>query len=132
MHPLNRYQVQIYAATRIVVGFLFACHGAEKLWGIASGDSALQAAFLYPAAGIESVGGVLITLGLFTSWTALICSGQMAVGYFVFHQPTGLIPLLNGGELAVLFCWIFLLIAARGAGIWSLDALRESGTAEAS
>ncbi len=77
MHPLNRYENQIYAATRIVVGFLFVCHGAAKLLDISSGDSQLPGAALYPAAAIESIGGLLIMLGLFTNWAAFISSGEI-------------------------------------------------------
>jgi putative oxidoreductase len=83
---------------------------------------------LYPAMVIETVGGALIVLGLFTRWAAFLCSGEMAVAYFYAHQPRGIIPLLNRGDTPVLFCWIFLLIAAKGAGIWSLDFRREAGS----
>lgn len=128
MELLRRYGDQIYAAMRIVVGFLFVSHGVQKVLLIIGGGGEMPAAILYPAAVIESVGGALITLGLFTRWTAFICSGQMAVAYFMAHQPRGLIPLLNRGDPAVLFSFIFLLMAARGAGVWSLDALRGAGS----
>ncbi len=134
MEFLKRYQEQIYAAMRIVVGFLFVSHGSQKVLTAFSGEIPTQipAALFYPAAVIEAVGGALITLGLFTPWAAFICSGEMAVGYFIAHQPRGIIPLLNGGDMAVLFCWIFLLMAARGAGIWSLDSLRGAASGGAS
>ncbi len=95
----------------------------------------MPAAILYPAAVIEFVGGALITLGLFTRWTAFICSGQMAVAYFIGHVAASsgiavLMPLLNRGDPAVLFSFIFLLMAARGAGVWSRDALRAAGSGE--
>ena len=128
MELLRRYEDQIYAAMRIVVGFLFVSHGVQKVLLIVGGGGEMPAAILYPAALIEAVGGALITLGLFTPWTAFICSGEMAVAYFMAHQPQGLIPLLNRGDPAVLFCFIFLLMAAKGAGIWSLDALRGAGS----
>ena len=128
MGLLRRYEDQIYAAMRIVVGFLFVSHGVQKVLLIIGGGGQMPAAILYPAALIESVGGALITLGLFTPWAAFICSGQMAVAYFMAHQSQGLIPLLNRGDPAVLFCFIFLLMAAKGAGIWSLDALRGAGS----
>ena len=126
MKFLKRYQDQIYAAMRIVVGFLFVSHGIQKVLTAFSGELPMQmpALIFYPAAAIETVGGALIMLGLFTPWAAFVCSGQMAVAYFIAHQPQGIIPLLNRGDSAVLFCWIFLLMAARGAGIWSLDHLR--------
>ena len=138
MGLLRRYEDQIYAAMRIVVGFLFVSHGVQKVFRIIEGGGEMPTdwswtelrAFLslYPAGLIETVGGALITIGLFTRWTAFICSGQMAVAYFMAHQPHGLIPLLNRGDVAVLLCFIFLLMAAKGAGIWSLDALRGAGS----
>ena len=125
MELLRRYEDQIYAAMRIVVGFLFVSHGVQKvLLIIGGGDMPMAAATLYPAAVIESVGGALITLGLFTRWTAFICSGQMAVAYFMAHQPQGLLPIQNHGELAVVYCWLFLVFAVRGSGIWSIDDAR--------
>ncbi len=130
MELLRRYEDQIYAAMRIVVGFLFVSHGVQKVLLIIGGGGDMPAPILYPAAVIETVGGALITLGLFTRWTAFICSGQMAVAYFMAHQPRGLIPLLNRGDPAVLFSFIFLLMAAKGAGVWSLDALRGAGSGE--
>lgn len=125
---LRRYETQIYAAMRIVVGFLFVSHGVQKLVHLlATGEAPMPPPLFYPAMLIETVGGALITLGLFTPWAAFICSGQMAVAYFIAHQPNGLIPLLNRGDPPALFAWIFLFIAAKGAGIWSLDSLRRPG-----
>jgi putative oxidoreductase len=125
MDFLKRYEDPIYAVTRVVVGFLFFCHGASKLSTLLSGG-ALQgpAAILWPAAIIEAVGGAMVAFGLFTVWAAFIASGQMAVAYFLAHQKDGLLPIQNKGELAALYSWIFLVIAARGAGIWSVDAVR--------
>ncbi len=127
MNLLGRYEAQIYALMRIVVGFLFASHGAQKVLGIVSGtESQMPAALLYPAAAIELLGGTLILFGLFTRWAAFISSGMMAVAYFMWHQPQALLPLQNRGELAALLCWVFLFIAARGAGTWSVDGSRSS------
>ena len=124
---LGRHEAQIYALMRIVVGFLFASHGGQKVLGIVSGTaSQMPPALLYPAAAIELVGGTLILFGLFTRWAAFIASGMMAVAYFMAHQPQALLPLLNRGEPAVLYCWVFLFIAARGAGTWGVDASRSS------
>ncbi len=118
---LDNYQDKIFALTRIVVCFLFLCHGAQKLFG--EGGPGLVS--LMGLAGvIELVGGLLIMFGLFTKWAAFICSGQMAVAYFMVHLPRGLLPINNGGELAALYSWVFLYIAARPAGIWSLENLR--------
>ncbi len=128
MNFLKPYEDRIYAAMRIVVGFLFVSHGIQKLLRILDGE-ALGTPLLYGAAVIEAVGGALITIGLFIPWAAFICSGQMAVAYFIAHQPQGILPLVNRGDLPVLFCWIFLFMAVKGAGIWSLDSLRGSSAA---
>jgi len=121
MDFLGRYQPQIYAATRIVVGLLFAHHGAQKLFGFFGGAPAeMPALLLYAAGGIELVCGLLVAIGLYTRPAAFLASGTMAVAYFMVHQPMGLLPILNRGELAALYCWVFLLIAACGDGIWSL------------
>jgi len=117
---LGSHADRIYAIFRIVVGFLFACHGAQKLFG-AFGGQPVQIASLMGLAGIiEFFGGVLVMIGLFTSWAAFIASGMMAVAYFMAHFPGGFWPIENKGEPAVLYCFAFLYIAARGAGPWSL------------
>ncbi len=120
MEFLTRFQQPIYALMRIVVGFLFACHGAQKLFGLFGGVPGEMNALLYVAGVIELVGGALVALGLFTRYAAFLCSGQMAVAYFMVHQPGGLLPIQNRGELAALYAWIFLHISAQGDGIWSL------------
>lgn len=120
---LGRWSEQIYAVLRIVVGFLFACHGAQKLFGVLGGQQATEPLMI--AAGvIELGGGLLVLLGFFAAFAAFIASGQMAVAYFMAHAPQGLWPIQNGGELAVLYCFVFLYIAAHGAGIWSIDQVR--------
>jgi putative oxidoreductase len=125
---LAKYTEQLYAVLRIVAGFLFACHGAQKLFGVLGGEKVPPGAGLPFVAGIiELVAGVLILLGLFTSIAAFIAAGEMAVAYFMVHQPGGGLPIQNKGELAVLYCFVFLYIAARGSGIWSLDGLRRPG-----
>lgn len=119
---LGKYSNFFYALMRIVAGFLFACHGAQKLFGVLGGQK--QEAPLMIAAGvIELVGGILIAVGFLTSIVALVCSGQMAVAYFMRHASGGLWPIVNKGELAVLFCFVFLYIASVGSGILSIDAL---------
>lgn len=110
-----------YTLLRIVAGLLFACHGAQKLFGVFGGHR-VPIASQYGAAGIiEVTCGLLIALGLVTSIAAFIASGEMAVAYFHVHAPRGYFPIQNGGEPAVLFCFIFLYIATRGAGAWGLD-----------
>ncbi|TXK52610.1 DoxX family protein [Pontibacter qinzhouensis] len=119
--PLSPY---LYAILRIVAGIMFAMHGSQKLFGIPGDKDPVELASLMGVAGvIELVGGILIAIGLFASIAAFICSGQMAVAFFMSHFPQGWNPLLNGGELSVLYCFLFLYIASRGAGIWSLDSL---------
>ena len=112
---------------RIILGFLFLQHGTAKLFGaphVAMFDG-LQVFSLMGVAGIlELVGGALLLLGLFTRPVAFILSGQMAAAYFMAHAPQGFLPILNGGELAVLYSFIFLYFAAAGGGAFSLDGLR--------
>jgi putative oxidoreductase len=135
---LERYSGQIYALVRIVVGFLFLCHGVDKLQflttatsyaGNEAGYAQMPPALGWTAGLIEAVGGFLVCIGLFAGPAAFVTSGMMAVAYFMAHQPQGLLPIQNHGEPAVLYCWIFLLIAARGAGIWSADAARSGSAA---
>jgi putative oxidoreductase len=120
---LSRHSERIFAAFRFVAGILFACHGAEKLFG-AFGSPAMTSNPMMLAAGIiEFAGGILIAVGFLTPWVAFICSGQMAVAYFMAHAKGGFWPIENKGELAVLFCFAFLYIAARGAGPYSVDGM---------
>jgi putative oxidoreductase len=119
--PFGRYTEQTYALLRIVAGFLFAFHGAQKLFGMFGGTAQPLVSLMGLAGVIEFFGGLLITLGLFTWITAFIAAGEMAVAYFYAHQGQALWPIQNRGELAALYCFVFLFIAARGAGIWSLD-----------
>ncbi len=127
MSFLKPYENQIYALARIAVGFLFFCHGAAKIFGVFGGAPEGAPAFvIYGAGGIELVGGLMVAAGVYTTLAALICSGQMAVAYFLVHQKDGLLPIQNHGELAALYSWIFLVIAVKGSGIWSVDASRSS------
>jgi putative oxidoreductase len=117
---------------RIVAGFLFLFHGAQKLlaWptGVGPGNTTVPLMSLMGLAGIiELFGGSLICVGLFTRLVAFIASGEMAVAYFRAHAPRGPWPLVNMGELAVLYCILFLYLAAAGPGPWSLDAMRRGG-----
>jgi putative oxidoreductase len=120
----ERYAPQTYALMRIVFGFQFLCHGLQK-FGMFGGEAA--ALFSWPrgvAGPLEVIFGICILIGLLTRPIAFLASGEMAVAYFLAHQPRGPLPILNGGEAAVLFCFAFLYMAARGAGIWSVDAAR--------
>jgi putative oxidoreductase len=123
MNFLRKYQEPLYAVLRIVAGLLFACHGAQKLFGVFGGPQASQP--LMMAAGvIEFGGGLLIAIGFLTGIAAFVASGEMAVAYFMAHFPSGWLPLLNHGELAVVYCFLFLYIAARGGGAASVDGRR--------
>lgn len=118
---LGKFSSQAYALLRIVAGFLFLCHGLQKVFGLFGGGGFGGLPPLMKAAGlIELVGGSLILIGLVTSWSAFVCSGEMAVAYFMNHQPGAALPIQNGGERAVLFCFIFLFLATMGDGTWSV------------
>ena len=126
------FQTQAYAAMRIVAGFLFLWHGAQKFLGF-------PAEFPYPlnpmliiAGAIELVGGALIMVGFMTRWAAFVCSGLMAAAYWMVHgsqmfsDGVKFFPLVNEGELAALYCFVFLFISAHGAGIWSVDGASDT------
>lgn len=117
------------ALLRLVTAFLFIQHATAKLFGVphVAALDGVQLTSLFGAAGvIELVGSALLLLGLWTRQAAFILSGEMAFAYFIAHAPHGsvLSPILNGGESAVLFCFIFLMIAAAGGGAWTLDGRR--------
>ncbi len=117
---LGVFSGPIYALMRIVVGLLFACHGAQKLFGALGGEPVPLVTLIGLGGVIEFFGGLCIMLGVFTSWAAFLASGMMAVAYFMVHQPQGALPIQNRGEMAAAYCWVFLYIASRGAGSWSL------------
>ncbi|MUL82367.1 MULTISPECIES: DoxX family protein [unclassified Mycolicibacterium] len=124
---LNTYSPVVLGVFRVVFGFLFALHGASKLfaWPVDMGGTAPVGSWPIWYAGVLELGlGLLILVGLFTHIAAFIACGQMAFAYLTEHQPQGLLPLENGGELAVLYCFGFLLLAALGGGAFALDAVR--------
>ncbi|EJF08249.1 MULTISPECIES: DoxX family protein [Pontibacter] len=126
---LGPYSPQLYAILRIVSGLMFAMHGTQKLFGWPGDGSTVELASMMGVAGIvELVAGLMIAFGFLTGWAAFIASGQMAVAFFTAHLPEGWNPLLNNGEKAVLYCFLFLYMAARGSGIWSIDAAMGRGT----
>jgi len=122
MKFLDNYQEQAYALLRITAGFMFLLHGTQKFFNFPQQYTYGELGFLSIAAGsIELIGGVLIILGLTTRGAAFLCSGTMAVAYWLVHGTKSFYPLVNGGELAALYCFIFLFIACKGSGIWSMD-----------
>lgn len=122
---LSAYEDRLYALMRAFTGFLFLWHGMQKLFGFPGAMPPGVPAFITWVAGpIELVGGVLVMLGLFTRPAAFLASGLMAFAYWLGHGTHALLPVVNGGEIAVLYCFAFLFIAARGGGTWSVDAAR--------
>ena len=118
----------LLAALRIITGLMFLAHGTAKLvqWPfVEMFKDGVPLASLFGIGGlIEVVGGALIVVGLFTRPVAFVLAGMMAVAYFMFHAPASFYPIINGGELAILYCFVFLYLAAQGAGALSLDARR--------
>ncbi len=118
---LAPFRATLYACLRIVAGLLFSLHGVQKVLGVLGRPAPVDLMSQMGVAGvIETVAGLGIALGLYASPLAFLASGQMAVAYFTAHLPQGPWPILNGGELAALYCWLFLYIAATGSGKWSL------------
>lgn len=118
---LDGREDQAYALLRIVTGFLFIWHGTQKLFNFPADFPYPLNPLMYAAGTIEMVGGALVMIGLLTRPAAFICSGTMAVAYWMVHGMNNFFPILNNGELSAFFCFAFLFIAARGAGIWSFD-----------
>jgi putative oxidoreductase len=126
----DNWTPRAHGLLRIVVGYMFLLHGTAKLFHtphVSMFDNLQLMSLLGLAGVLEGVGGALILIGLFTRPVAFVLSGEMAAAYFMAHasQGNGLIPMLNQGEGAVLYCFIFLFFAAAGAGAWSVDAMRE-------
>jgi putative oxidoreductase len=122
---LGPWSEYCYAVMRIVVALLFVCHGTQKLFGFPGGRGAAASPLLQTAGVIEIVAGALIALGLFTTYAAFLASGEMAAAYFTVHFWNGLWPIVNRGEPAVLFCFLFLFISSRDAGPLSVDRSRK-------
>lgn len=125
MKFLDRFGGQAYALLRIVAGLLFLAHGVQKFFNFPVAFPMPLNPMLHAAGTIELVAGVLIVIGLFTRPAAFIASGMSAVGYWVAHGNQSPYPIVNGGETIALYCFIFLFIATRGAGIWSIDGAKK-------
>lgn len=127
MSGIEKHAASTYAMLRIVAGFMFLFHGLQKIFGVLT-DRPVAEMFSQSWFGgvIELVGGILVMIGLQTRLAAFICSGTMAVAYAQFHWKfafnEAFFPIVNRGELAALYCFVFLLISAQGAGKWSVDA----------
>jgi putative oxidoreductase len=121
---MKRYESQIYALLRIVVGFLFFWHGTQKLFSFPQAAPDAPLFVIYIAGTIELVGGALIAVGFLTRWAAFLSSGLMAAAYWIAHGLNHPLPQMNGGELPAVYCFVFLFICAHGAGIWSVDGSR--------
>ena len=130
MPDLNKYAPYALAALRIMTALLFIAHGTQKLFGfpIAFPMPELPLTLLI-AAILEVVGGILMLIGLFTRPVAFILSGLMAFAYWMMHAPSSFFPVANGGDAAVLFCFVFLYFVFSGAGAFSLDARRAGAAA---
>ena len=126
MNSLTRYAVPFYSIMRLVVGLMFFCHGAQKIFGWfappGQHDGHLPPLML-TGGWIEIVGGLLIAFGLLTRLAAFIASGEMAVAFFMMHAKGSILPIINKGELAVVYCFLFFYIFLYGPGAWSLDVM---------
>lgn len=123
---LNEYRPQALAVLRIVAALLFLAHGTQKLFGFPGGGNTVSLFSLMGLAGtLEVVGSIMLIIGLKTRIVAFILSGMMAVAYWMAHAPQSFYPVLNGGDAAILFCFVFLYLVFAGPGAWSLDSKTE-------
>jgi putative oxidoreductase len=136
MNSLNRFADPVYSIMRLIVGLMFASHGGQLVLGMFGGMPGSNNAFTQTGGWIQLIGGFLIAFGLFTRISAFICSGEMAVAYFMIHVANATTPMAkffpigtagpqfsNKGELAVFYCWVFFFMFFYGSGRWSLDAI---------
>ena len=129
---IGRFSAQTFAILRIIAGLMFALHGTQKLLGYPpspQGMSGPLPPLMMAAGALELICGFLIAIGFFTGIAAFIASGEMAVAYFMAHAKGGFWPVQNQGELAVIYCFLWLFVAAHGAGIWSVDNVLRRKTA---
>ena len=122
MNSLNRYADPIYCITRLIVGIMFACHGASKVFGMFGGKVTTDSMMIV-FGWLELVLGILIAIGLLTRVAAFLASGMMAIAYFKAHASGHFVPIVNKGELAIVYCFLFLFVTFYGPGRWSLDVM---------
>ena len=122
---ISKYELQVYSILRLVVGFLFLWHGSQKLFAFPPAGQVMPPHIVFIAGPIEFFGGLLVMIGLWSRLAAFICSGEMAFAYWAAHGTHALLPLLNGGELAIIYCFLFLFISAKGSGEFSIDHFME-------
>jgi putative oxidoreductase len=127
MSSLNRFSDPFYCIMRLVVGLMFACHGLDKIFGAFTPKTEALSTLMVVGGWVEIVCGFLIAFGLLTRLAAFVASGEMAVAFLMMHAPKGLIPYVNKGELAVVYCFVFFYIFLRGSGSWSIDAMMGKG-----
>jgi putative oxidoreductase len=113
----------VLSLLRFVAGLCFMQHGLSKLFAFPAASPAHMTALVFAAGIIEALGGLLVCIGLLTRPAAFIMSGEMAIGYFMVHLPKSIFPIVNGGDLAIMYCFVFFYIAVAGGGAWSLDRL---------
>jgi putative oxidoreductase len=118
---LERWRPYALSVLRIIVALLFLQHGLQKFFGFPIAGPPTLSALIILAAAIELFGGLLLLVGLFTRWVAFIMSGEMAIAYFMAHAPKSFYPVANGGDLAILFCFVFFYLFFAGGGPWSVD-----------
>ena len=124
---MSRFAPRILSIFRLLAGTMFACYGAQKLFGAFEAmPPGVPKWLIWIGGSLEFFGGILIAIGLFTRPVAFLLSGMMAIAYFTGHAPNGFWPKTNGGELAVLYCWLFLYLSAQGAGEWAVDTIIHS------
>jgi putative oxidoreductase len=132
MDPLERYTPWALGALRIVTALIFIEHGTQKLFGFpppSQGGMPPTFSLLWAGGVMELVGGAAILVGFLTRPVAFLLSGEMAAAYWMFHAPKSLFPALNGGDAAILYCFVFLLFFVAGPGAWSVDGARSHGVA---
>jgi len=122
---MSKYATPVYTILRIVVGLLFLWHGSQKIFDFPPSGYPMTSFIVIFGGLIEFIGGLFVMIGLFTPWAAFICSGEMAYAYWAFHGTHALLPLQNGGEMAMLYCFVFFFIAASGSGVFSIDHFLE-------